>query len=247
MPESISWLIQHARLISYIFISFRWLYSNCLVGTYCSLQPSCATHLHVQQTVDQSQYIVCWLRETSSLACLHVCCLYSLRWQMFMTFMLCLNALNSITNPQNETYSCFSAVIVSLKPKSHAGLLPGLAPPSWATFKLHYHDCDVVGTATVERLQNDAFGAEVRLVQTLADEADGLLVAKCIPQAVGCQDHELWLQFVQVKGHDVWVRDHNVEVLQWVITQRTGHGQYSLDSPGSVKTDKAPWIQRYKW
>lgn len=96
-------------------------------------------------------------------------------------------------------------------------LLPSLAAPPSSTFELHHHDSDVVGAAAVEGLQDDALGAKVRLVQTLADEPDGLLVAESVPQAIGCQNHELWLQFVQVKGHDIGVGDDYVEVLQRVV------------------------------
>lgn len=123
-------------------------------------------------------------------------------------------------------------------------LLPSLATPPSSTFELHHHDSDVVGAAAVKRLQDDAFGAEVRLVQALANEPDGLLVAESIPQAIGRQDHELWLEFVQVKGHDIRVRDDYVEVLQWVVPQRAGHSQDSLHSPGSIKTDETSWNRR---
>lgn len=112
------------------------------------------------------------------------------------------------------------------------------APPSPA-FKLHHHDCDVVRAATVERLEDDAFGAKVRLVQTLAHKPHCLLVAEGVPQAVGRQDHELWLQLVQVKGHNVGVRDDDVEILQWVVSQRTRHGKDSLNSPRSIKTNES--------
>lgn len=76
------------------------------------------------------------------------------------------------------------------------------------------------------------------LVQSLSDEANRLLVAKGIPQAIRRQDHELWLQLVQVKRHDVGIRDDHVEVLQWVIAQRTGHGQDALDAPRAVEADE---------
>lgn len=99
-------------------------------------------------------------------------------------------------------------------------LLASLVTAPSSTFELHHHDSDVVGAATVERLEDNAFGAEVRLVQTLANEPDSLLVAESIPQAIGGQDHELWLQFVQVKGHDIGVRDHYIEVLQWIVPKR---------------------------
>lgn len=120
-------------------------------------------------------------------------------------------------------------------------LLPSLATPPSSTFELHHHDSDVVGAATVERLEDNAFGAEVRLVQTLANKPDSLLVAESIPEAIRSQDHELWLQFVQVKGHDIRVGDDYIEVLQWVVPKRARHSQDSLDSPGSVKTDETSW------
>ena len=127
---------------------------------------------------------------------------------------------------------------------SRLNLLPRLAaaaaPPS-STLELHHHDGNVVGAAAVEGLKDDALGAEVRLVQALADEPDGLLVAEGVPQAVGGQDHELRLQFVQVKGHDVRVGDDHVEVFQWVVPERAGHRQDSLHSPGAVETDEASW------
>lgn len=96
-------------------------------------------------------------------------------------------------------------------------LLSRLATPAGSTFELHHHDGDVVGAAAVERLEDDALGAKVRLIQTLADKPDGLLVAESVPQAIRRQDHELWLQFVQVKGHDVGVGDDYVEVFQRVV------------------------------
>lgn len=115
---------------------------------------------------------------------------------------------NKQTNKQRKETLC------------NTNLVAGLAAPSLAAFKLHHHDGDVVRAAAVERLQDDALGAEVGLVETLADEAHGLLVAEGIPQAIGRQDHELWLQFVQVKGHDVRVGDDYIEVLQWVVPER---------------------------
>lgn len=60
-------------------------------------------------------------------------------------------------------------------------LLPSFATPPSATFELHHHDSDVVRAATVERLEDDAFGAKVRLVKALANEPNGLLVAERIP------------------------------------------------------------------
>lgn len=50
--------------------------------------------------------------------------------------------------------------------------------------ELHHHDCDVVGAASVEGLQDDALGPEVGFIQALLDESDCLLVAESIPQAV---------------------------------------------------------------
>lgn len=79
------------------------------------------------------------------------------------------------------------------------------------------------------------------LIQAFLDEPDSLLVAESIPQAVGCQDHELWLQFVQVKGEDVGVGNDNVQVLQRVIPQRAGHGQDPLNTPGAIKADESTW------
>lgn len=104
-------------------------------------------------------------------------------------------------------------------------LLAGLA------LKLHHHDCDVVRATTIEGLEDDTLGTKVRLVQSFPDEANGLLVAEGVPQAVGCQDHELWLQLVQVEGHDVGIRNDHVEVLQRIVAQRTRHGQDALDTP----------------
>lgn len=77
-------------------------------------------------------------------------------------------------------------------------------------FKLHHHDRDVVWAAAVKRLQHDALGAEMWLVQALADETHGLFVAEGVPQAIRRQDHELGLQFVQVKGHHVRLGDDHV-------------------------------------
>lgn len=125
--------------------------------------------------------------------------------------------------------------------KLEPDLIPALATPPGSALELHHHDGDVVGAAAVERLEDDALGAEVRLVQALADEPDGLLVAESVPQAVGRQDHELWLKFVQVKGHDVRVGDDDVEVLQRVVSKRAGHGQDPLDPPGAIKTDETSW------
>lgn len=88
-------------------------------------------------------------------------------------------------------------------------------------FKLHHHDCDVVRATTIEGLEHDTFGTKVRLIQSFPDEANGLLVAEGVPQAVRCQDHELRLQLVQIEGHDVGIRDDHVEVLQRIIAQRT--------------------------
>lgn len=78
----------------------------------------------------------------------------------------------------------------------------------------------------------------MRLAQSFPDEANRLLVAEGVPQAVRGQDHELWLQLVQVKRHDVRVRNDHVEVLQRVIAQRTGHGQDALDAPRAVEADE---------
>lgn len=112
-------------------------------------------------------------------------------------------------------------------------VLAGLA------FEFDHHDGDVVGTTTVEGLEDDALGAEMRLVQALPDEADGLFVAEGVPQPVGCQDHELRLQFVQVKGHDVRIGNDHVEVFQGIVAKRARHGQDPLDSPGTIETDEA--------
>lgn len=51
-------------------------------------------------------------------------------------------------------------------------------------FKFNHHDCDVVWAAAVKRLQHDALGAEMWLVEALADETHGLLVTEGIPQAI---------------------------------------------------------------
>lgn len=125
------------------------------------------------------------------------------------------------------------------KPLRNTNLVASLAATSRPAFKLYHHDGDVVRAATVERLQDDALGAEVGLVKTLADKPHGLLVAEGVPQAIGRQDHELWLQFIQVKGHDVRVGDDYIEVLQWVVPERAGHGQDPLNSPGTIKTDES--------
>lgn len=106
-------------------------------------------------------------------------------------------------------------------------------------FEFDHHDSDVVRTTTVEGLEDDALGAEMRLVQALPDEADGLFVAEGVPQPVGRQDHELRLQLVQVKGHDVGIGNDHVEVFQGVVAKRARHGQDPLDSPGTVETDEA--------
>lgn len=111
-------------------------------------------------------------------------------------------------------------------------LLAGLA------FKLNHHDGDVVRTTTIEGLEDDALGAEVRLVQSFPDEANRLLVAEGVPQAIGRQDHKLRLHLVQVKRHDVGIRDDHVQVLQRVIAKRTGHGQDALDTPRAVETNE---------
>lgn len=79
----------------------------------------------------------------------------------------------------------------------------------------------------------------MRLVQSLPDEADCLLVAEGVPQAVRGQDHELGLQLVQVKGHDVGIWDNHVEVFQRVVAQGARHGKDALDAPRTVETDEA--------
>lgn len=96
---------------------------------------------------------------------------------------------------------------------SKLDLLPSFATPPGPAFELHHHDGDVVRATTVERLEDNALGTEVRLIQTLADEPNGLLVTEGVPQAIRCQDHEFWLQFIQVKGHDIRIRDDYIEVL----------------------------------
>lgn len=80
-------------------------------------------------------------------------------------------------------------------------------------FKFDNHDSDIVGAAAVEGLEDDALGTEMGLIQPLPDEADRLLVAEGVPQAVRCQDHELRLQLVQVEGHNVGIGNDHVEVL----------------------------------
>lgn len=127
--------------------------------------------------------------------------------------------------------------------RSGCGLLPCLATSSSSTFELHHHDGDVVGAAAVEGLKDDALSTKVRLIESLADKPNGLLIAEGVPQSVGSQDHELWLQFVQVKGHDIRVGDHNIEVFQRVIPKGAGHGEDALDSPRAIKTDETSW----KW
>lgn len=111
-------------------------------------------------------------------------------------------------------------------------LLAGLA------FKLDYHDGDVVRATTIKGLEDDALCAEMRLGQSFPDEANRLLVAEGVPQAVRGQDHELRLQLVQVKRHDVRIGNDHVEVLQRVIAQRTGHGQDALHTPRAVEADE---------
>lgn len=105
-------------------------------------------------------------------------------------------------------------------------------------FELDHHDGDVVRATAVEGLKDDALGAKVRLVQSFPDEANRLLVAEGVPQAVRCQDHELGLQLVQVEGHDVGIGNDHVEVFQRVIAQRAGHGQDALDAPRAIETDE---------
>lgn len=78
-------------------------------------------------------------------------------------------------------------------------------------------------------------------IQAFLDESDSFLVAESIPQTIRRQDHELWLQFVQVKGKNIGVRNDNVQVLQRVISQWAGHGQDPLNAPGAVKADKTTW------
>lgn len=117
-------------------------------------------------------------------------------------------------------------------------VLAGLA------FEFDHHDGDVVGATAVEGLEDDALGAEMRLVQALPDEANGLFVAEGVPQPVRRQDHELRLQLVQVKGHDVGIGDDHVEVFQGVVAERAWHGQDALDSPGTVETNEASWESR---
>lgn len=68
---------------------------------------------------------------------------------------------------------------------SKLDLLSRLAAPPSAAFELHHHDGDVVRAAAVEGLEDDALGTEVRLIQALADEADGLFVTEGVPQAIG--------------------------------------------------------------
>lgn len=111
-------------------------------------------------------------------------------------------------------------------------LLAGLS------LKLDHHDGDVVRATAIKGLEHDALSAKMRLVQSLPDEANRLLVAEGVPQAVRCQDHELRLELVQVKRHDVGIRNDHVEVLQGVIAQRTGHGQDALDTPRTIKADE---------
>lgn len=156
--------------------------------------------------------------------CLHVCvymCLY-------VCAVLSVHTLTSLHPPvilyfllHPEDGGNPTDHIVRSNPDPH--LLPRLAAPSSSTFKLHHHDGDVIGAAAVERLEDDTLGAEVRLVQTLTDKPHRLLVAEGVPQAVGCQDHELWLQFVQVKGHDIRIGNDYIEVFQRVVPQGTGH------------------------
>lgn len=105
-------------------------------------------------------------------------------------------------------------------------------------FKFDNHDSDVVRATTIEGLEDEALGTKMRLVQVLPDEANGLFVAEGVPQAVRGQNHELRLQLVEVKRHDVRIGDDHVEVLQGVIAKRTGHGQDALDTPGAVEADE---------
>lgn len=107
--------------------------------------------------------------------------------------------------------------------------------------KLHHHDCNIVGAASVEGLQDDAFGPEVRFIQALLDESNCFFITESIPQTIWCQDHELRLQLVQVKGQDIWVWDDHIEIFQWIIPQGSRHGQDSLDPPGAIETDESTW------
>lgn len=90
---------------------------------------------------------------------------------------------------------------------------------SGLAFKFDDHYSDVVRAAAVVGLEDDALGAKMGLVQPRADEAHRLLVAERVPQAIRRQDHELWLQLVQVEGHDVGIGNNHVEVLQGVVSQ----------------------------
>lgn len=142
--------------------------------------------------------------------CLYVCAVLSVHTLISLHPPVILYFLLYPEHGENHT-----GHIVSSNPDPH--LLPCLAAPSSSTFELHHHDGDVIRAASVERLEDDALGAEVRLVQTLTDEPHRLFVTECVPQAVGRQDHELWLQFVQVKGHDIRIGDDYVEVFQRVV------------------------------
>lgn len=107
------------------------------------------------------------------------------------------------------------------------------------TFKLDHHDSDVVRATTIEGLEDNAFGAKMRLIQPFPDKADCLLVAEGVPEAIRCQDHELGLQLVQIEGHDVGIGDDHVEVLQGIIAQRARHCQDALYTPRAVETNEA--------
>lgn len=93
-------------------------------------------------------------------------------------------------------------------------VLAGLA------FEFDHHNSDVVGATAVEGLEDDALCAEMRLVQALPDVADGFFIAEGVPQPIRRQDHELRLQLVQVKGHDVRIGDDHVKVFQGVVAKR---------------------------
>lgn len=78
----------------------------------------------------------------------------------------------------------------------------------------------------------------MRFIQALLDESNSFFIAESIPEAIWCQDHELGLELVQVKGQDIWVWDDHIEIFQWIIPQGSRHGQDSLDPPGAIETDK---------
>lgn len=118
--------------------------------------------------------------------CLYVCLhLSKVKFSVSMIHFLQLPFDITLAAPSGTWGKIVEYVDHNVNSKLDPDLLPGLATPPSSTFKLHHHDGDVVGAAAVERLEDDALGAKMRLIQTLADEPDSLLVAESVPQAIG--------------------------------------------------------------